>query len=47
MGILMGFLGTVFALSISLPPNPVVLVGQCTDTHKILIFFFFLITPTQ
>lgn len=36
----MGFLGSVFALSISLPPDPVVLVGQCTDTHKIPIFLF-------
>lgn len=47
MGILMGFLGSVFALSISLPPDPVVLIGQCTDTHKIPIFLLFFFKKKQ
>lgn len=37
----MGFLGSVFVLSISLTQNPVVLLGQCADTYKIPIYLFF------
>lgn len=44
----MGFLGSVFALSISLTQNPVELIGQCTDNYtksKFIFFFFFLNYP--
>lgn len=35
----MGFLGSVFAAS-EIPQNPVLLVGQCTDTYKTPIYLF-------